>query len=258
MDVFSPGAAATLVHVGMRVGGLLLIAPIFSAKAVPMRLRTALLLLLTMVLQPAAMGSAGSAVTISPASLLSETLIGFAIGLAAALFVGAAEAAGDYLSIQIGLSGAAVMDPTTGMHMPVLGQLMNLFTVVMLLSLDAHLLMLDAVAASFTILPVGASLDVSGGLASLVGLGGWLFTLGFRFAAPVLIAVLLVNTALAVLTRVAPQLNVLSVAFPIQIGIGLLALASAIPLMATLFGTWSTEYDGALTRVLGAFARGGG
>ena len=65
------------------------------------------------------------------------------------------------------------------------------------------------------------------------------------------------NTALAILTRAAPQLNVLSVAFPLQIGVGLFVLAMAVPFIAGTFTHWSADYDALLTGMLGAFATGG-
>lgn len=256
MDLFSPGAASVLVHVGARVGGLLLVAPVFSSRTVPVRVRTGLLMMLAVLMQPAALAGVAEAPRVSPATLLTETLIGFGVGLGAALFVGAAELAGDFLSMQIGLSGAAVLDPTSGSQVPVLGHFVHMFTVVVLLSLDAHLFMLDSLAESFRFLPVGSPVELRGGLASMVSLGAMLFSLGLRFAAPVITAVLIANGALAVLTRAAPQLNVLGIAFPLQIGVGLLTLAATVPLMAAGFMNWNVEYDGVLTRILAALAGG--
>jgi flagellar biosynthesis protein FliR len=255
LDVFSPGAASALVLAGMRVGGVLLVAPMFSSRSVPVRVRTALLIVLAVLMQPAAFASAaGTAIT--PASMLTETLIGFAIGLGAAVFVGAAEVAGEFLSIQGGLAGSALLDPTSGQSVMVLGRLVQGFVLTLLLAMDMHLLMLDALFASFRYLPLGGSVDLQAGLASMVSLGALLFSLGLRLAAPVVAAVLIANAALALLTRAAPQLQILGIAFPLQIAVALLTLAAAIPLMATVYTGWELQYDTMLTRVLGAL-RGG-
>jgi flagellar biosynthetic protein FliR len=98
--------------------------------------------------------------------------------------------------------------------------------------------------------------QVGDGLQALLALGGTLFVLGLRFAAPVIAAVLVANAALAVLGRAAPALNILSLAFPIQIGIGLFALAASLPLIATFFTSWDGAYDSLLTTVLGALRAG--
>ena len=234
-----------------RVGGLLLVAPVFSAKTVPMSVRTGLLLVLTLLLQPVALVDAQAAqLTIGAA--VSETLVGFAIGLGVALIVGAAEAAGDLMAIQIGLSGAAIMDPLNNSQTPVLGQFAQLFSITLLLVLDAHLVMLDALAESVHAIPVGSALDLQAGLGAMVSLLGKLFALGLQFAAPVIAAVLIANVALALLSRAAPQLNVISVAFPIQITIGLVALAASFGLIATFFTGWTAVYDSMLSHVFGA------
>ena len=256
-DLFAPGSAAVLALFGARVGGLVLVAPVFSAKIVPVTLRTAVLVVITVLLTPVAMTHVTTPPDLTPTAFLSETLVGFAIGMGAAIFVGAAEAAGELLALQIGLSGAAVMDPLTQTQGPALGQFLNFYAVALLLALNAHLVMLDALAASLQHVPVGSTVDIQAGAASLVSLGSTLFALGLRFAAPVVALVLIGNVALAVLSRAAPQLNILSLAFPVQIGLGLFAFGAALPMIALWFQGWDGAYDGVLTRLFESFAAGG-
>jgi flagellar biosynthesis protein FliR len=256
-DLFAPGSAPVLALFGARVSGLVLVAPVFSARLVPVTLRTAIVVLLTVLLQPVAMSHLTTAPALTPTSLLSETLVGFAIGMGAAIFVGAAEAAGELLAVQIGLSGAAIMDPLTQTQGPALGQFLNLYAVALLLAFNAHLVMLDALSASLQHVPVGSAIDMQAGAGALVSLGSTLFSLGLRFAAPVVALVLIGNVALAVLSRAAPQLNILSLAFPVQIGLGLFAFGAALPMIAVWFQGWDGAYDGVLTRLFESFAAGG-
>jgi flagellar biosynthetic protein FliR len=258
LDLVAPGSAAVLVLFGARVGGLVLVAPVFSAKTVPVKVRTALTVLLAVVMQPAALAHAVAAPRITPAAVLVESLIGFAIGMGAAILVGAAEAAGEVLAMQTGLSGAAVLDPLSQINTPVMGQLMHLFALAVLLTLDLHHVMLDALGESARALPVGGPVHAARGLAAMASLGTTLFALGFRFAAPVIAAVLLANVALGVLSRAAPQLNVLAVAFPLQITLGLATLIASVPLVATWLTGWQLTYAGMLRTIFGAFAVGGG
>ncbi|MEX2584036.1 MAG: flagellar biosynthetic protein FliR [Gemmatimonadota bacterium] len=257
MDIFAPSAAPVLALLGFRLGGLVLIAPVFSSRTVPNMLKAGIIVLLATLLHPVAMASAAQGVRITPAVAMTETLIGFSIGLGVALMVGAAEAMGDLLAVQIGVSGAAALDPLTSHSVPVLGTFASLFAITLLLSLDAHLVMLGAVGDSLSLLPIGVPLDLRAGLATMAGWGSMLFLLGVRFAAPVIATVLLANVALAVLGRAAPQLNVLAVAFPIQIGIGLLVFAASIPLIGAFFNGWATVHDSMLGQVLEAFAPAG-
>lgn len=258
VDFFAPQQASVLVLFGARMSGLILIAPVFSSKAVPVSVRTAVLIVLTVLLQPVALAHAAPNAEVNPSSVLSELLVGFAIGLGAALFVGAAEAAGDLIAIQIGLSGAALLDPLNQTQSPVLATLTQMMAVSLMLALNGHLAIIESLSASTQALPVGASLNMPNGIAAMVSVGGQLFSMGLRFAAPVIATVLIANTALAVLSRAAPQLNVLALAFPIQIGLGLFALAASLPYIATFFINWQTSYDAMLTTIFRALAVQGG
>jgi flagellar biosynthetic protein FliR len=255
-DLFAPGAAAAAVLVAMRVTGIMLVAPVFSAQTVPVMVRTALVVLLTVLLAPVAFSQLHTPPHITPVTALGETLIGFAIGLGAAVLVGGAEAAGDLLATQIGLSGASLLDPLNNTSTPVLANFFSLFTITLLLALNLHLGMLEALGTSLQTIPVGTTLALRHGIGAMVSLTGTLFTLGLRFAAPVVAVVMIGNAALAVLSRAAPQLNMLSVAFPLQIGLGLFALGAAIPFLATYVGNWPVQYDHQLTGLFNAFLTG--
>lgn len=252
-DPFAPRSVATLLLFGARVGGLMLIAPAFSATIIPRTVRVAMLIVFTLLLQPVALASVRVEPRLSPGAFLSETLIGFAMGLGAALLIGAAEAAGDVMAVQIGLSGSAILDPLDMSQSPVLGSFMRLFAVTMLLSLNLHTVMLGALADSTWAMPVGAPVSLTGGVQAMLGSGGALFSLGVRFAAPVIAVVLIANVALAILGRAAPQLNFLSVAFPVQIALGLLALIAAIPAIGHFLQGWAGVYESLLRHMVHGF-----
>ncbi len=260
LDLLAPGFAPAAVLLALRVGGLVLVAPLFSARTIPAAVRTAFLVVLTVLLAPVAhaavvRGGAAATLAITPAAFLVELLIGIALGLGATLLVGAVELAGDLMTTTMGLSGASLMDPLSGQSSTVLTQLAQMFAVTVLLAVDGHLVMLDALAESVRTLPVGGAVDVRAGLGALVASGAALFTLGLRFAAPVLAATMIGNVALAVLTRAAPQLNVLSVAFPIQIALGLVAFVAALVFVAAWLAGWSGSYAGMVEGVFAALLR---
>jgi flagellar biosynthesis protein FliR len=256
LDLFAPGVGPTLVLLALRVGGLVLIAPLFSARTIPRSIKTVVILLLTAVLAPAAYQATHGAAQVTPATFLTEMIVGFAIGLGGAILLGAAEVAGDLMATSMGLSGAALLDPLTGSSSNVLAQLAQLFAVTVLLSVDGHLVILDALAASAREVPVGTPLELQRGAAAMLSTGGQLFILGLRFAAPVLAAGLIANVALAILTRAAPQLNVLTVAFPLQIALGLSAAVAAFAFLATYVTDWPLAFEGTITRIFGALSPG--
>ncbi|MGQ0766205.1 MAG: flagellar biosynthetic protein FliR [Gemmatimonadota bacterium] len=255
-DLFAPDAAPTLLLLGARVSGLALVAPVFSARPVPMMVRSGLVVLFVILLLPVVGHSGGAPPAATPAAVVGEVVVGFVVGLGAALLVGAAEMAGELLSIQIGLQGSAIVDPIQLQNTTALGQFMQLFSLALLLSLDAHVVMLESVATSLRLAPVGDPIAAAESFWNIATLGASLFALGLQFAAPVIAIVLITNVALSVLSRAAPQLNIIALAFPVQILIGLMTLVALIPVLGTLFLSWESVYDGFVTQALpGLFER---
>jgi len=242
-DFLAPGVAAAFVLTALRVGGLLLVAPVWSARSVPMKLRTAMLLLFSAQLLPSALATADQAnLVISPATFLAETAIGFAFGLAAAFVIAGAEFGGELMTTTIGLSGAAIFDPINNTQGAILGSFMQLLALVILLVTNGHLVMLQALSQSFQALPLGAPVALDAGMHELAKAGAGIFRTGLQFASPVIGAILVANIAFAVLGRAAPQLQIMSLAFPLQIGLGLLTFAGSLSLVVQALGGWTTQY----------------
>jgi flagellar biosynthetic protein FliR len=256
-DLFAPGSSQTLVLLAARLSGLVLVAPVFSTKNLPTTVKTAIIILLTALLQPMALSRATAVPQITPETFVGEMIIGFAIGFGAALLIGAAGVAGDMIGMQIGLSGSAILDPINNTQENALGVFGTLFATTLFLAVDGHIVVIDALAKSLQLAPVGGGIHAIG-LHSMVRSAGVLFALGLQFAAPVIAAILIANTALAILARVAPALQILSVAFPIQIGIGMVAIAGSIPFIGAFYQGFSGVYSGTLEKLLMALVRGVG
>lgn len=251
-DFFAPGVAPAFVLTLLRVGGLLLVAPVWSAKSVPMKLRTALMVMCTVMLMPASTASANLAtLQITPASFLTESVIGFVIGLAAATTIAAAEFAGELITTSSGLSGVALFDPMNNTQGSLLSSLMQLLAVVVLVLGSGHVMMLQALGRTFAAMPLGATPDIAAGMYAVVPTARTIFVTGVQFAAPVIAAVFITNLSLAILGRAAPQLQIMSVAFPLQIGVGLLTFAGSIALIVHATSDWAPGF----TSTLDTFAR---
>jgi flagellar biosynthetic protein FliR len=255
-DLLTTGGMATLILLAARIGGLVLIAPVFSSKAVPVKLRSVILIVFAVVLVPVARAHVDGIPAITPLTVMSETIIGFGLGLGSALVIGAASAGGDMMSIQMGLAGASVLDPMTNIQVPVLGQFMTAFATLLLFASGGHLVMINGLGASLELIPVGTVPDLSAGMLAMSKIGGTLISLGVMFSAPVMIATMITNVALAILTRAAPQLQIITVAFPLQIAAGLFTLAAALSLTAVWFTGWESYHDGLLDMLLGPMLSG--
>jgi flagellar biosynthetic protein FliR len=255
--LLAPGGANALILVSFRVTGLVLLAPTFSSRQIPMRYRVMLLLLLSALLWPVAWhraaGTPIAALDITPSNALTETVIGMVIGLGVLVTVAGSELAGDLIAMQTGLGGASTLDPVTYQSTPTVGTFFRLVTITLLLSLDMHLVLIDALAATFRVIPLGATVNVANGMKAMAMSAGTLFTIGLRMAAPTMVAILTLNVALGVLSRAAPQLQILQLMTPMQIMLGLFVLAGSLPLMAAVMTGWQGGFDSLVGHLLDAF-----
>jgi len=242
LDTFlAPGGTAAAALLLFRVTGIVAVAPVFSARVIPLQWKAAFTALLVLLLLPAAAASGGPELQVTPAALAAELVVGFTLGFAAGILIHAAEVAGDFIAVQTGLSGANLLDPLSETQMPVLGQFLGLTAMTSFLVVGGHRVVLETLGLSVEAVTPGSGIEVEG-LRTLVETGSHLFLLGLRMAAPVIAAVTIGNVALGVLARTVPQMNILMTAFPLQIGIGLLMLAATLPLVAWLVMGWPGQY----------------
>lgn len=224
---------AELMFVMLRVGGAFLAAPLFSAMAMPLRVR----LLLTAGIAAGVAGALDLApppVTTLPGMVAAagEVLAGLLIGFVLQLALAAAQVAGEQIAAGAGLSFAALNDPQTGAMSPALSNFLMLFMTLLFLGLDGHLLLIEAVVASYATLPPGDAWPGPGRLLAIAGFAAQLFAGGMAIALPVVMALFALNLALGVLTRAAPQMNIFAVGVPVTITAGMLMLAVALPALA--------------------------
>lgn len=245
VDLLPPQVTAPAFLLLCRMGGLVLAAPVLSSRAVPMAVRVALVLLFTVLLLPGAVPAAGELPPpLSAATVVGEFAVGLLLGLGAAVLLGAAEAAGDMMAVQVGLSGANVLAPSAETQVPVLGQLLGLVVLTALVSTGGHVLMVQVLGLSLEVAPPGLLPGLHAGLGEAVGIGSRLLGIGLLLAAPVVAVTLVGNVGLGILSRAVPQLNVLMVAFPVQIALGLLVLGSTVALLGPLLSGWGDGWAG--------------
>src|SRR5579862_4830907 len=185
----------------LRVGGFVLAAPIASEGVVPGLVKIVLTLSLAFLLGPLIAVPAGLSI-FSAAGMLTavmEILIGIAIGMVVQVAFESLVFAGQSISLTMGLGFATLVDPQRGAQVPVLGQMFMIFGTLTYLAINGHLLLLGALAQSFHTLPIGAHFD-HGILLSLVLWGAHVFDTGLLIALPVVIALVIVNLALGVVT----------------------------------------------------------
>jgi flagellar biosynthetic protein FliR len=218
----------------VRILALFSAAPLLYHRAIPVRVKIGLAALVTLALAPALPAPQSA----DAAWLLAQQLVvGLAIGLAVQIAFAAFEIAGDVIGLQMGLGFAGFIDPQNADQTPLIGSFLGLVATLVFLAINGHLLMLAGIAESFRSVPVGAPVPGAQDIQGLVMLGAGMFKVGLHLALPVLATMLIVNLALGVLARAAPQLNIFAVGFPATILIGMLALVLAMPLLGPFVET---------------------
>ncbi len=210
----------------LRVGGFVLAAPIASETTIPAFVKIVLSLSLAFLMAPLVQIPAALSI-FSGAGLLAavqEVLIGVSIGMVVQLAFESLTFAGQTVSMAMGLSFATLVDPQRGAQTTVLGQMFMIFGLLTYLAINGHLVLLGALAESFQTLPIGAAHIGKDFLLSVALWGARVFESGLLIALPAVIALVIVNLALGVVTRAAPQLNLFGVGFTITLMCGFFVL----------------------------------
>lgn len=219
-----------------RVLGLFTSAPILSQRSVPLRLRIAVSLAVALLVAP--LIPAASALEIgAPIGWLvvaGEALIGFAIGFVARVVLAAVELAGEAIGLQMGLSFAGFFDADSG-QLNAVSRLLNTLSLWAFVAINGPVLLVAAVVQSFEVIPPAAAFGDWLGRVQPASLGAGLFELGVMIALPFMALLLFVNLGLGVVSRIAPQLNIFAIGFPVTIGAGLLLLTLSMPLLQQPF-----------------------
>jgi flagellar biosynthetic protein FliR len=237
----------------LRVTGLLLVAPVLGANVVPRRVKMVLAVGLTVALAPSVPAPAPidplSAVALLTAA--QQILIGVAIGFAVQVAFDALLLAGQAISLTMGLGFANMVDPSRGVQNTVVGQFYLIVGLLLFLAVDAHWVLIGVLADSFRTLPPGVDGIGTAGLGTLVQWGGKIFEAGVLIALPAVVGLLVVNLALGVVSRAAPQLNLFAVGFPVSMAVGFLMMILSLPVLRAGFERLLLEAFGTATTVVG-------
>jgi flagellar biosynthetic protein FliR len=228
---------AAFIYPLSRILALFVASPPFNNASLPRNLRMMLGLAVTMAIMPA-MDAPGMIPDVAPASgaglaiLAEQMLIGYAMGFSMRLVFAAIDMFGNAFSTQMGLGFATSYDPSNASQTAVISELIGILALLMFFSIDGHLMILSTLERSFYALPIGA-LPQSASWANLANAGAIIFSGGLLMALPIIVTLFITNTALGVLARVAPQLNIIVVGFPVTITLGFSALYVCMPYLAS-------------------------
>ena len=223
------GQLAGLFLVLMRCSGLVVAAPIFGYRGVPMMVKAGLAAALTVGLASSARIAPDALPLVLAAPL--ELAVGLSIGFILSLGFHAVEMVGRLLSLQMGFSLSAVFSPTTNEGGSTLDPFFSVLAGVLFLALGLHVATIQTLAHSFQTFPIGGAWGTDLWLLGMQ-LTGLTLELGTRIALPLALVLLLAELAVALLARAIPQINVFILGLPVKVLVGIGATALALPSLA--------------------------
>ena len=224
----------------MRITGVMFTAPVFSAMAIPVRVKALLVATISLVVFPLVRADMANLPTTLLGTAMAggaELLVGLTIGLAVNLLFVALQLGGQLVGQQMGLGLARVFNPMLHDETGILSTFYVLVGTALLLVMNGHHLVISGVLDSFKALPPMTVTAQPELLSTVRGLLVGSYVLALKFAVPTLIILFLVSLMMGFLGKTVPQLNILVVGFPLRIGVGLVALIATFGITLVVFST---------------------
>ena len=215
-----------------RMSAFFLVTPVFSWKTIPVRIKVAIVLLISVffstvvpfTINPKQISALEAILLIS-----NEAIYGLALGLIVVFIFSAVKLSGRIIERQMGLAMAQTLDPLIGERAQPLGVLIEMIFILLFLSANGHHLFLLIISRSYQAFPVGSIPTTPLLVGGIVQASSTMFVACLRLAAPMLAAFLLLLVVLAVFARIMPDMNILFISMPLRVGLGLLMVGIFLP-----------------------------
>lgn len=235
----------------VRILALIMTCPVFNERAIPRRVKICLGLAITLLVAPYLPVTQTPLFSVGGVWLiLQQLLIGAALGFTMQLAFAAVRLSGELIGMQMGLAFATFFDPTGGPNMQVLARFLNIMAMLLFMAFNGHLWMISLIADSFYTLPISPAPLNGDGFLGLARAGSLIFINGIMLALPLITLLLALNISLGLLNRVAPQLTVFVIGFPLTLTIGIMTVGMLLFLLAPFTEHLFSEIFNVLAEVL--------
>ncbi|HKL18077.1 MAG TPA: flagellar biosynthetic protein FliR [Halalkalibaculum sp.] len=224
----------------VRVSGMIMTAPFFSSKTFPVQIKlffavvTTFLLFSVIPSENVLTSTADSGFLFIGIAIILELLVGVALGLVGQLIFAGLEMAGSLISLKIGLGFANIVDSMTKQQSTIVSSLFGMLAVLVFLSIDGDKVYIKSLVKSFEVIPVNqAKIELAGPF--MLEIATYLFIIGVQITAPFILVLFLLDLSFAIFARIMPQANIMFIALPVKLGIGILLLILVIPYLPVAF-----------------------
>jgi len=231
------GWVTPLIWPFLRALALFAALPVLGTRLVPVRVRIGLAALVALSLQGTLPETPAVALD-SPQALLlvaQQLVIGLSLGFAVRLVFAAVEYAGEIIGLQMGLNFAGFFDPVSAAVATTSSRFFGTTVAWLFIVINGHLLVVAALAQSFVAFPIGPEPFAFVRETQPQHWGAEIFATGLWIALPLVTMLLLVNLVLGAISRVAPQINIFAIGFPVTLGVGLMGLVLTLPMLEQPF-----------------------
>lgn len=236
---FSEQQVAGFFLVLARVSPLFVFAPMFSSRLVPARVRGLVAVALTIGIAPVVVGS-----THIPTGgmelgglVLKELLIGFGFAYVIGALFAAISVAGTFLDTLIGFSYGSLIDPINGTNTTVLNQFYSMMGLLIFIVIGGDAWVIEGMARTYDVVGLLDMPNVNSLIAGADRAFVNIFAAAVELAGPVMLALILCDVAFGMVSRLAPQLNVFIVGFPVKVIVGLALIGVTLPFV----GGWIAD-----------------
>ena len=239
MDLFNfdPLTFFSFLLTLMRVSILTFLMPFFGGDTIPATIKVMVCLVLSLAIWPQLslpgwqLPAHGFDIALI---MLGEVVLGLTMGLVVHFIFAGIQTGGEILGFQMGFTMVSVMDPVSGARISATSHFLYMISLILFLIFDGHLHLLRALALSFELIPAGSLFIGEQLTRTVIELSGQIFVLAIKIAAPVMAALFMVELTLALMGRAAPQMNLMTLGFPIKIAVGFFFLSMLFSIMAGL------------------------
>lgn len=216
------------VLVTLRIGGLIVAAPVFSSPGFPVKAKVVFTIAIAILMAPVAAALPQTRIVLDPGALLGEATVGLLMGLTLTLMNETLLFAASMMSVSFSFSLANLLDPNSQVETEVLGTVLSWMGILVLLGAGLHRTVLAAVFRTFATVPLGTAATSAVAGKNLAFAASGIFLAGMQLAAPVVAAAMLVEVAIGLVSRMAPALPAQVASVPLK------SLVSFVTLIASL------------------------
>lgn len=255
MDIFdyNPVTVLSFILTMTRVSIIMFMLPVFNTNNIPMLVKGSITIIFTLGVWPH-LSLSGQYMPPHPFDmvlmLLGEVFIGLVLGMAVNFLFMGIQSGGELLGFQMGFTMINFADPLTGNNTGITAFFLWMTSILTFLALDGHLYMIKGFAASFSILPPGALYISDNLLWEVLDLSAQVFVLALKIAAPVMIAIFLVEAALGLVARTSPQIHIMEFGFPIKIGVGFFFVGLLLVIMSQQIEVFINGMDAMMSNLM--------